>query len=195
MEIYYLKFTDKEEAYEILKDYTIKIEEDKTILNAQGIMFDEVGIITIITGYDENNLDENGNPTPIYETLEGYHINILDRTGEFEIADEYKISPATPHRKFSISDTVYMETKQKLTTDGIQNMIEKKCKEYGFESSYSIGKYIGFDNPYREAAETLASWIAACWEKAEVIKQEALAGERPIPTVKEVLAEMPIIGG
>jgi len=69
----------------------------------------------------------------------------------------------------------------------IQTMLNEEAKKYRYDSIYNLGIYEG----RLPEATPLADWAAACWKKSFEIEQEVLAGSRPLPTVEEVMAEMP----
>ena len=73
----------------------------------------------------------------------------------------------------------------------VQTHIDSKAKELGYDDINSIGKYIGYDNPFRLECEALGRYNANCWIKAHSIQDEVIAGTRPMPTLEEVIAEIP----
>lgn len=83
------------------------------------------------------------------------------------------------------------EQKLIIIKNGIQTHIDTKAVELGFDNINSISKYMGFDNPYRTDAESLALWTANVWVyvEAELVKMES--GTRTIPTVDEAILELP----
>jgi hypothetical protein len=79
---------------------------------------------------------------------------------------------------------------QQETMQAIQNMLDNKAREYEFESIHTAGIWRGL----RPHADDLVTWGAACWNKADEIRAAVIAGERPMPTMANVLAEMPEFG-
>ena len=62
----------------------------------------------------------------------------------------------------------------------------------GFTDDQSlIGKYAGYENVFRPYAEAIGKWVAEIWYKAGIDKAAIIAGEKPIPTIEEALAEIP----
>ena len=74
----------------------------------------------------------------------------------------------------------------------IQSYIDNVAISLGYDNISSIGKYLGYDNPFRAECEKLGSFNASCWVKAYEIQSEVEQGLITMPTVEEVLAEMPI---
>lgn len=77
------------------------------------------------------------------------------------------------------------------STAAIQNMLDAKCREYEYDT---INNAAGWASRFADAA-ALADWGASCWAKSKQMRDEYLAGERPLPSVEEVLAEMPVFPG
>ena len=82
---------------------------------------------------------------------------------------------------------------------GIQVHIDSKALELGFDNINSIAKFMGYDNTYRAAAESLALWTVSCWEYIEVeFAKTALPIDdinyRTIPTLEVAILELPVYG-
>lgn len=73
----------------------------------------------------------------------------------------------------------------------IQAMLDAKANEYELDCIQNIGQYVGYENTRRDRCESLGLWSAACWDKG----REILATATKIPTVKGVLAQMPVYVG
>jgi hypothetical protein len=83
------------------------------------------------------------------------------------------------------------QTPEQIQTEimhAIQDMLDNKAREYEFESIHTAGIWRGL----RPHADDLMVWGAACWNKADEIRAAVLAGERAMPTVGDVLSEMPV---
>lgn len=85
------------------------------------------------------------------------------------------------------------ETEQKRAemNVSIQNMLDKKAQEFRYDSILSARSYVGFNNPFKNEAQALATWSANCWAKASEIEADVLSGKREMPTIEQVLSEMP----
>ena len=79
-------------------------------------------------------------------------------------------------------------------SNAIQKMLDDKAKEYRYDNIMSVRSYAGYANSFQTEAQVLAIWAADCWAKAGEIEQDVITGKRQLPTVNEILAEMPTIG-
>lgn len=73
----------------------------------------------------------------------------------------------------------------------IQNLLDNTARIHGFDDLNSIGKYVGYDNAFRFKAEALGGWAASCWVIAKKIQDDVLSGNRAMPTIEQVLSEIP----
>jgi len=77
-------------------------------------------------------------------------------------------------------------------TAGINYYLDNMAKSYRYEDMKSVRSYAGFESPFQPQALKLAQWSADCWIKAGQLEQEVLNGDRDMPTLNEVIAELPI---
>lgn len=75
----------------------------------------------------------------------------------------------------------------------LQTMLDTKAQELRYDNMMSVRSYAGFVSPFQAEAQVLAVWAASCWIKAGEIEAAVLAGARVMPSVAEVLAEMPTL--
>jgi len=68
--------------------------------------------------------------------------------------------------------------------NAVQGMLDKEAQKRGYDDVNAIGKYIGYDNPFRAECEALGAWTAACWSKCYELQS---GGVMP----SDLLAEMP----
>jgi len=76
--------------------------------------------------------------------------------------------------------------------NAIQTHLDTKAKEFRYDNIMSVRSYAGYENPFQAEAQKLAVWASNCWVKAGEIEAEVQAGNRDMPTIDEVLAELPV---
>jgi len=92
-------------------------------------------------------------------------------------------------------DTVAQITAQtREINNAIQNHLDTKAQEFRYDNMMSARSYTGYTNPFQAEAQALATWCADCWTTAGAIQADVEAGNRAMPTVEEVLAELPVYG-
>lgn len=76
----------------------------------------------------------------------------------------------------------------------VKSHLKFVMNERKYDDIDSMPKYLPSTNP-KWAAEAAAaiSWCTAVWEKVEEIQDQVLAGQRPLPSPSEVIAELPVI--
>lgn len=78
------------------------------------------------------------------------------------------------------------------TLVAIQNLLDTTAQSHGYDNIVSVISYVGSSRPKWNAEGLRAkAWRDDCWAKAEEIKDAVLAGSIPLPSVAEVLAQMP----
>lgn len=79
-------------------------------------------------------------------------------------------------------------------SQAVNQHIDATVAQREYNSIDSMPKYLPSTNA-RYAAEAAAAvaWCTAVWEKVEEIQNEVQSGQRPIPSVTEVIAELPVI--
>lgn len=73
------------------------------------------------------------------------------------------------------------------TTYAIQALLDAKAKEYHYDNIHMTCGWAG----KLDDATALRDWGTFCWLTAGKIEADVLAGKRSLPTVAEVIAEMP----
>jgi len=76
--------------------------------------------------------------------------------------------------------------------NAIQTHLDSKAKEFRYDNMMSARSYAGYENVFQEEATKLAQWASNCWITAGTIEQDVLNGNREMPSIDEVLAELPI---
>jgi hypothetical protein len=98
--------------------------------------------------------------------------------------------------------TVNAEKQMEYETNNVLNELEStveehinnKAKELGYNNIDSIAKYMVEGNPFKDECVELSLWTASCWNTAFNIQQEVLSNSRGIPSKEELLLELPEFG-
>lgn len=79
--------------------------------------------------------------------------------------------------------------------DAVQNYMDKEAQKRGYDSIMSVITYADEPSVPRYQQEGLAAraWRSQVWNKGLSILNEVLTTDRAIPTVDELLAELPTI--
>jgi len=88
-----------------------------------------------------------------------------------------------------------LDNRPQEINNAIQNHLDTKAQEFRYDNMMSARSYAGYTNPFQTEAQALATWCADCWATAGTIQADVEAGTRPMPTVDEVLAELPVYVG
>lgn len=81
---------------------------------------------------------------------------------------------------------------QAETVVAIQNLLDSTARKHGYDDLRSTITYIGSSVvKWNNEGLRARAWRDECWWKAYEIQEAVKAGTRPLPTVQEVLAEMP----
>lgn len=77
--------------------------------------------------------------------------------------------------------------------NAIQNLMDAKAKEKGYDNIVSACSYAGYDNPFRAEGEAYGLWRANCWKYGYEQLALILGGGRDIPTVEAFIQELPLL--
>ena len=93
-----------------------------------------------------------------------------------------------------IVEAIPIEQLQAQVGAAVQSMIDAVCTSgvpY-FRDIFSARGYVNDPNPaYRARAVALRDWSSSVWTTLDDIQADVMAGNRPLPTLLELLAELP----
>ena len=120
---------------------------------------------------------------------------VLDGTESFEIDFKNHLVKVTKGQRAKTTEeiAIELEAKQKELERTIEAHIDSVVKAKGYNNQDSIAKYLVDTNPFYEECKSISIWIGNVWIKAHEIQSEVQAGTRPIPTINEVIAELPVL--
>lgn len=84
---------------------------------------------------------------------------------------------------------------QKYLTDGVQNWMDNIVQERNYDNVHTcVGTYLYSPiEKFRLEAEAVKDWVSYVWAKCYEMLAQVEAGERDIPTLEEVISELPIL--
>ena len=78
-------------------------------------------------------------------------------------------------------------------TMAIQNLLDTTAQQRDYDDIFTLISYVDDPDPTFDAeGQAAKTWRSAVWTTARQIKADVIAGTRPMPTVEEVLSEMPV---
>lgn len=85
------------------------------------------------------------------------------------------------------------KTLEILTTykASMQEVIDKEAQNRGYDDINSIAKYQSYPNTYQDETVALGKWCSDYWTTGNTILNDVKLGNRELPTIEEVLLELP----
>lgn len=141
----------------------------------------------------------------------GEQIVLIAEEGELLVKDNIKTKTAYIGKGCSILDwkisTEYEEYEEEFVENtpnqeeikqylinGVQNYMDKKAQEKGYDGILSACSYINSKNSrFDTEGEKARVWRSEVWEFCYAYLDDVLAGNRPIPTLEELIEELPKI--
>jgi hypothetical protein len=127
--------------------------------------------------------------TSVIRLSDGAHIPFAPGNRDYSEYQEWLAAGNTPQPVDPPTNNEILAT----LTAAIQEHMDVKARERNYDGILSLCTYATSTNP-KFAAEGQAGvvWRDACWAKGYEIMAEVQAGTREIPTVDELLAELPV---
>ena len=73
----------------------------------------------------------------------------------------------------------------------IQSTLDEAARAKGYDDIVSACSYAGYPNVFQAEAITFGQWRANVWDYGHSELDKVIAGTRPVPTIAEILAELP----
>lgn len=84
-------------------------------------------------------------------------------------------------------------TTVKTMEEAIETHINTTVKAKGYNNQDSIAKYLVSGNPFYDECTAISLWIGNVWVYAHQVQADILAGTRAMPTLEELIAELPAL--
>lgn len=101
--------------------------------------------------------------------------------GKFGVVAEYVAPVETPEQIIEVFKAA------------IQNTLDEAARAKGYDDIVSACSYAGYPNVFQEEAITFGQWRANVWAYGYAELDKVIAGTRPVPTIPEILAELPAL--
>ena len=92
-------------------------------------------------------------------------------------------------------EAAYLAKKLQDATKAMESAIEAHINSVvqakGYNSQDSIAKYLVTGNAFYNEVKAISIWIGVVWVYANKVQTDVQAGTRAMPTVEELLAELP----
>ena len=73
----------------------------------------------------------------------------------------------------------------------MEALYDTKAKERRYDNRLTCALRAGYPGPFQAEGQAFAIWMDNCNALGYQIMDEVLAGQRPVPTVPELIAELP----
>ena len=75
----------------------------------------------------------------------------------------------------------------------IQSTLDEAARANGYDDIVSACSYAGYENVFQAEAVAFGQWRANVWAYGYAELDKVIAGTRPVPTIPEILAELPAL--
>lgn len=143
-----------------------------------------------------NIFDHPGQPPVVTDDAERI-VNLL-RKGWTQRPEPPAHDPQTQTVRWDgaqwVVEAIPIEQMQAQVGAAVQSMIDGVCTSgvpY-FRDIFSARGYVNDPNPgYHARAVMLRDWSSSVWTTLDEIQADVMAGNRPLPTIADLLAELP----
>lgn len=74
---------------------------------------------------------------------------------------------------------------------GVQAHLDVSAQEAGYDNILTACSYVGAPNPFEAESKTFVTWRGKVWAYCFGEMQKVIAGTRPMPTLSEIISELP----
>lgn len=168
-----------------------EIEQYKLVFNTPQPIITELQVAYI----DGTEIDSKGNLVTKW--------SVKDKFNDYTNEEGFLVTKAEQEVAYTTQlAEVKIKTARESMTNAVQTLVDSKAREFRWDDIKSARAGAGVPLEGTESiaevaihteAVKLAKWDRAVWAKAGEIEAAVLAGTREIPTVEELLAELPVL--
>lgn len=194
----YLSKEEAKKGIALVYEVTDKVLSENEIKNKYGngcclyIGEDLPHYITYIE--DGNTVREATEEEKLKRGDRGLHAGEIYENGRIKQIEipEGMINPIWDNEKREWKETATLKEIEKYFMDKLQEYMDNKAKTYGFDSVFNAASYIDSKiERFKNDSRTLLDWRDSTWDKAYTILEDVLTEKREIPTLEELLKELP----
>lgn len=79
-----------------------------------------------------------------------------------------------------------------VITLAIEDMLNEKAMEYNYKDYHAAMAYIGSPvEKYHNESVAFRDWVSYVWYHLETVERDVVLGQRTVPTLEELLSELP----
>ena len=145
--------------------------------------------------YDDGHLGTH-TYDPKYAYLNGFYENRLSADDVVMCEDDLQVylKDRCPHKT---EEQIQQEAINQRIAEiklAVQNTLDLKAKEKDYDTAVSLASYVtSTDDEFHEQANRFIAWRDQCWRKCFEVIGLFNNGDIPMPTVGEVLRQLPTL--
>jgi hypothetical protein len=115
----------------------------------------------------------------------------------YNSAFESRLVSAIPEDELATAlpaDLPIPEQLLKAIEQAIEKHMDTVAQSKKYDNRDSCRLYAGYVNPFQAEAIAFGQWVSACWVASNQAQADIANGLRTIPTPKEAIAALPIMG-
>lgn len=141
-------------------------------------------------------------PKVITGSIDGVYLTLEDNVPSIDTATQrisgssYEIQEDKVVKTYTVKDIPQeeiMDRKKNEAERAVQAHINDKCKKLGYDNENSIAKYLVDGNPFYDECKSISLWIGSVWTYTHQVQADVLAGVREVPTINNLIAELPTL--
>jgi hypothetical protein len=120
----------------------------------------------------------------LHDDADGFALTLPSWPQDARLATEEEIETITNPPKTLEQATAIFEGK-------VQEHLDDEARLLGYDNILSACSYAAAPNPFQNEAITFVTWRGAVWEYCYAELAKVVAGTRTMPTVAEIISELP----
>ena len=116
--------------------------------------------------------------------------SVKDMFSDYAREDGTVVTKAEQEAEYA---TKKLQDTAKAMEEGIETHINTTVKAKGYNSQDSIAKYLVVGNPFYDECTAISLWIGSVWVYSHQVQADVMAGTRVMPTIEELIAELPAL--